>query len=203
MHRFWKVERAQRGRENLGQDIDGRLPALMPAIAEIGSLRRLDPLDLRHVDVVLFGKAQRGIGRPAGRVKRRGDRGAHEQFLEIRLPLRNFRDARRQPSRCAVALDRRVRGKPKRAQGVVQTVADLPGQIGQPRRRHFFGADFQEQFTFHLLSRGPRPEGLKSCTTAARLQPHTPAQWQSQSDGRAIRMRSVPSRRHCRWHRGC
>ncbi len=156
-HRLGKIERAQCRGENLGQDIHGRFPALMPAIPEIGSLRRLDPLRLRDVDAVLLRKAHRGSCGLASRVKRGGNRGTHEQLLEIGLPLRNFRDARGQPSRRAVALDRRVGRKPMRAHGAVQTVADLPGQPGQPRRRHFFGPYFQEQFTFHLLSRGPRP----------------------------------------------
>ena len=90
------------------------------------------------------GRRRRAIG-----AERRGNRRTGEQLFEIGLTFGDFRDARRQPTRGAVAFDRRVGQQPVRPERGFQPVMDLSRQTRQPGRRQFFRSDFKEQLAFH------------------------------------------------------
>ena len=149
MHRLRKTERAQRGGQDVRQHVDGGLAALMLAVPEVHTFRRLHFLELRDVDAVLSGKPDGRIGRLTIGAVCRSHRRPGDELVEIGLALGNFRDARRQPSRCAVAFNRRVGQQPARPERAVETVPDLLRQAREPRGGQFFSTDFEQHFPFH------------------------------------------------------
>jgi hypothetical protein len=110
-----------------------------------GELLEGHPLFLREPH---GGRRRLTVGTDGGGYRRTG-----QDFLEIFLALGDLRNAGRQPSRGAEALDRRPRRDPELVQARRDPLADLPRERGHPRRGKLFDADFDEEFSIHPCCR--------------------------------------------------
>src|SRR5689334_7271421 len=104
----------------------------MDAVREVRALRRLGPLEGRHLNVVLAREATCGWRRFTVRPEGCGHGRTGHQFLEVLLSLRQFRNARGQSARCAVGLRPGVVVEPELLEARVELITDLTGQRGQP-----------------------------------------------------------------------
>ena len=170
MHLFGKREAAQDAGHDIRQRVYRRPAALTLTEREIGAFRRLDTFEVRHLDAVLLGEAERCLRGLAIRSRRGADWRSVDELFEIRLPLRHP---------CNTDSEAPGRGIPFRPHARAQSVGlqlrvghfgELPRQRRQPARRQLFEAEFDQEFAIHsgyrLLAPGYGPR-----LAASRIRP--------------------------------
>ena len=124
-HRLRKREGAQQAGQDIREDVHRGLSAHLLAEGQIGALRRLEPLEGGHFDVVLFGETGGcGCGL-AARVEGGRHRWPGDQLLEVCLALRQLPHPHGEAPRRAERLDRRRRRQAQFLQSFIETRRQL------------------------------------------------------------------------------
>src|SRR5262249_34799373 len=193
--------------DDVGEHVHRRLPALTEPVGEIDALGRLVLLERGDVDVVLLRESGRRRSRSAIRLERRARRRPRHNLFELGLPLRQARDACRQPPGRAETLDGRPRRETILLQSSLEVAADLARQARQPACGNLLAPDLNQQLAIHRLPRKPwrcarraaAREGYRPC---ARSRPYIRA-WRecgrgaSTSGSARARATPVPRRAAC------
>ena len=149
MHLLGERQVAQETGEDVGQRIDSAPPTLVLLEREVFAFRRSRPRQLLERHALLLRKSERGRRRLSVLAKCRRHRRAGNRLVEVFLTLRDVRDANRQPSRRAEAFDRRTWSNTELGESRREAIGELARQLRHPRRRQFFDADLDEEFSIH------------------------------------------------------
>ena len=135
----------KQSRHEIGQDIDGRLPALTNAVREIGALRCFSAFERLDFNAVLLRKADGRRRWLPVRFERGGNGRTGDELLEVALALGELRDSRGQAARRAVRFSGPFARQPEFLQTRVEVTSELRSQARQPARGDLLAADLDEQ----------------------------------------------------------
>ena len=122
----------------------------MLLIRQVLTLRRLHASEVLEPNALLLRESQRRRRGLTVGADGRGHGWTGDGLVQVFLTLRYARQAHREAPRSAERFDRRAGRDPQLAETRRHPVRQLPVQAGQPGRRQFFDADFDQEFSVHL-----------------------------------------------------
>ena len=148
-HLLGKRQVPEKPTHDIGKHVHRRFAALIHPVRQVGSLRRVEAFESRHLDAVLLCETQGGGRRLTAWLERRRDGRPRHELFEIALALDQLCHTRRQPSRGAEPLGRRRGTEPELLEACVELPCKLRRQGWQPPGRNLLATDLDQELAIH------------------------------------------------------